>query len=290
MSLSRRFDGGSLFKSDKRILIYIPSYNCGEKVKAILDEMEPTLWDTADVLVIDNRSQDGTVQLLQKCNAAKRWARPVAIIQPEENRGYSGSQKLAYWLMLEHSNYEWILMLHGDGQYDPALVKHFLPHMNDNHEMVYGYRSWTNYWSKDETPWSSYLSIKTLSVLESLVTGYWRKEWHSGMVAYHRSFLRRVNFANVTTTMHIDGHLHFAAGRLGARVKPVPIYKRYRNYEPIGKTARVRYVFDVLRLIPRLKSIPIQIGEVVESQEQSHSIPIDYTKFDFIASFQPQES
>ncbi len=251
--------------------------------------MEPYLWEQADVLVIDNKSSDHTVELLQQGNAEGRWPQEVMIIQPTENRGYSGSQKLAYWLMLEHSTYEWVLMLHGDGQYDPKQIKKFWAHANEDYDVVYGFRSWRAYWSKDETPWTSYITIKTLSFLESWITGYWRKEWHSGMVMYRRRFLERINFKNITSTMHIDGHLLFAAGVLKARLLAVPIYKRYKNYAAIGKTARVKYVFDVLRLLPRLKKISVEKGGLPVLSSQEHVAVPENNNFVLVSSLRTSD-
>lgn len=246
-----------MFDSNRRILIYIPVYNCESRILGVLDDIPHWVWDIAEVLVIDNRSTDGTYEKVLSSNQSKRWPRQAHLIQPVINAGYSGSQKLAYHLALAHPEIDWILMLHGDGQYDPALIPRFFEQMKNPVDVVYGFRSWRKFWTKDETPWSSYVTIKLLSLLESWITGFYRKEWHSGMVMYRKSFLAKVALENLTTTMHIDGHLLFAAGVLNAEVLGIPIYKRYENYPALGPTARIRYVFDVVKLMPRLKSIPV---------------------------------
>lgn len=247
----------NLINSSNRLLIYIPAYNCESRILGVVDDIPPEIWAISDVLVVDNHSRDNTLKLVIEANQAKRWPKAIHIVQPKKNLGYAGSQKLAYRLMLEHSQFDAVMMLHGDGQYDSALLPKFAAELDSDAEVVYGYRSWINYWSKDETPISSYITIKSLSFIESLMTGYWRKEWHSGMVMYKRSFLTRVNLDQITKTMHIDGHLLFAAGELKAQTKPLPIYKRYKNYPAIGKTARIRYTLGVLTLIPRLHFIPV---------------------------------
>jgi glycosyltransferase involved in cell wall biosynthesis len=239
-------------------LIYIPVFNCRDRVIPLIDEIRADIWEIADVLVIDNCSTDGSLAALREANEKDRWLGKVTLIQATSNVGYSGSQKLAYRLAIENGGYDWVMMLHGDGQYDPSLMPAFFEHCDSPCDVVHGYRSWRTYWGRDETPFSSYITIKVLSFAESLITGYWRKEWHSGIVMYRTSFLARVNFDNITPTMHIDGHLLYAAGVLNAAVLGLPIYKRYKNYEAIGHTARVRYVLDVLRLMPKLRSIPVE--------------------------------
>jgi hypothetical protein len=79
---------------------------------------------------------------------------------------------------------------------------------------------------------------------------------------YKKSFLRAVNFKNITKTMHIDGHLLFAAGKLNKSVRSVPIFKRYKNYPALSPTARISYVFDVLMLMPKFHFISIQQQEI----------------------------
>ncbi len=248
----------SLFASETDLLIYIPSYNCAETIVGVIDDIPGDLWQRSEVLVVDNQSSDNTVQRILDGNKSARWPKPVKLVQPKINQGYAGSQKLAYKLMLENPNFQWVMMLHGDGQYDSRLIPAFVAQFQGPTEVVYGYRSWTKFWSKDETPFFAYLTIKGLSLLESVMTGYRRYEWHSGMVAYKRSFLARVNFENITKTMHMDGHLLFAAGRLKAVVRGIPIYKRYKNFVSLTPSARVRYVFNVLALIPRMHFIPIE--------------------------------
>lgn len=270
-----------MFDPARRILIYIPVYNCESRILGVLDDIEPWVWERAEVLVIDNRSTDNTLGKLVEANNSGRWPRQVHVIQPKINAGYSGSQKLAFRIVLEHEHIDWVLMLHGDGQYDSRLIKDFFEHIDGPNEVVYGYRSWRTYWSKDETPLSSYVAIKVLSVLESFITGYRRKEWHSGMVMYSRHFLARIDFDNITPTMHIDGHLLYAAGVSGTPVHAIPIYKRYKNYPALGPTARVRYVFNVLGLMPRLKSISVLNASCqnLEPEEQHSNRLIEFESY-----------
>ena len=247
-------------KSSDRVLIYIPTYDCERTIVGVLDEIPASVWARAEVWVVDNQSSDRTVAKVLAGNAQSRWAKTVKVIQPTQNQGYAGSQKLAYRLALaDPQGFQAVLMLHGDGQYDPKLIPQFLKELSGPEQIVYGYRSWRWNWKSDETPIFAYLTIKSLSVLESAMTGYWRREWHSGMVMHKRGFLEKVNLTNITSTMHMDGHLLFAAGRLGLPVKGLPIYKRYKNYEALKPSARVRYVFNVLKLIPRLHFIPVGV-------------------------------
>jgi len=263
-----------VIKLQHRVLIYIPSYNVEERLVPLIDEIPDKLWDIADVMVIDNRSTDNSYRNVIQANEQKRWPKQVIAVQTEINLGYSGSQQMAYGIAMDNPNVEAVVMLHGDGQYSPVQVEKLLAYLDEPYDVVYGYRSWRNFFGKDETPISSYITIKVLSLIESLLTGYFRREWHSGFVMYKTGFLRAVNFENITKTMHIDGHLLFAAGKLKKAVKAVPIFKRYKNYPQLLPTQRMKYVLQVLWLMPKLHFIPIarhESSRTVEDPEGRQS-------------------
>jgi glycosyltransferase involved in cell wall biosynthesis len=236
-----------------RLLIYIPAYNCARYLVSVLDEIPASFWDIADILIIDNCSTDGTVESVQKARLENRWPKPVHLIQPEKNLGYSGSQKLAYSIALESPATKRVIMLHGDGQYPPKLLNEFSPYLNSDFGLIYGYRDKSEYPQKEETPTGTYRVIKTLSAIESLVTGHIRKEWHTGFVMYSREFLERVDLDGLTDTYHIDGHLQFVSGELGIQVKAIPIWKRYKDYDQLKGLNRLTYIFHVLWLMVQFR-------------------------------------
>jgi glycosyltransferase involved in cell wall biosynthesis len=199
-------------------------------------------------LIVDNCSTDDTVERIQQARGENRWQETVHLIQPERNLGYAGSQKLAYSIALKSPNVKRIIMQHGDGQYPPELLKEFLPYVDSEYGLVYGYRDKSTYPVKEETPAGAYRIIKVLSALESFVTGHSRKEWHTGFVMYSREFLLKVDLDGLTDTYHIDGHLQFVSGELGEQVKAIPIWKRYNGYEQLKGLNRLTYIYHVLRL------------------------------------------
>ena len=231
------------------LLIYIPAYNCAEYIVAVVDEIPDDVLRLAEILIVDNCSTDDTVERIQQARDENRWSVPVHLIQPATNLGYSGSQKLAYSIALNSPSVRRVVMLHGDGQYPPELLSAFVPYIDSEYGVVYGYRDKSVYPDKEETPSGTYRVIKLLSALESFVTGHSRKEWHTGFVMYSQEFLSRVDLYGLTDTYHIDGHLQFVAGELGERVKPVPIWKRYKGYAPLTGLKRLNYIYHVLRLL-----------------------------------------
>jgi glycosyltransferase involved in cell wall biosynthesis len=231
------------------LLIYIPAFNCAEHIVSVLDEIPESTLRDAEILIVDNRSTDDTVEKVQQARSENRWSVPVHLVQPEKNMGYAGSQKLAYSIVLSSPDVKRVIMLHGDGQYPPELLTGFEPYIDSDYGVVYGYRDKAVYPEKEETPAGTYRVIKLLSALESFITGHRRKEWHTGFVMYSREFLSRVDLGAVTGTYHIDGNMQFLAGELNEKVMPIPIWKRYDDYEPLTGSKRLTYIYHVLRLM-----------------------------------------
>jgi glycosyltransferase involved in cell wall biosynthesis len=234
---------------ERDLLVYIPAYNCADHIISVLDEIPANFWNIAEVLIVDNRSTDDTVKTIQQMLAQNRWPGMVHLVQPSQNLGYAGSQKLAYSIALRSEGVKHVIMLHGDGQYPPELINDFLPFIESDYGIVYGYRDKSEYPDLEETPAGAYRVIKVLSAIESYVTGHRRKEWHSGFVMYSHEFLSRVDLDQLTDTYHIDGHMHFVAGELDEPVMAIPIWKRYKGYAPLTGLKRIRYLIDVLRLL-----------------------------------------
>lgn len=233
----------------RNVLIYVPTFNCQASIVSVLESIPPAIQKQADVLVIDNCSTDDTVKTIRRAQSEGRLSREIQIVQPSSNVGYARSQKLAYSLACRSENVKWVAMLHGDGQYPPALLALFEPWLSSSAGVVYGYRSRLAYPRLEETPFLTLMTIKILSVLESLVTGVWRREWHSGFVMHSTRFLNKVDLKSLTNTPHIDGQLLFVASAVGETAVPIAIYKRYKQLNRFEGAARRQYVIDVLKLM-----------------------------------------
>ena len=238
---------------DKSILIYIPCYNCETTIVEVVSNIPRELQNQIDCLVIDNQSTDRTSEVvLEEIKKGKRHFK-INLIRTKKNIGYAGSQKLAYILAAQSSNVKNVIMLHGDGQYDPSLLKIFIPMINENYSIVNGYRDKRIYSHREETPFITYCIIKILSWFESLITGYYQKEWHSGFVMYDTEFLRKIPLQFLSDTRHIDGEFLICAGILKENTKSLPIFKNYDGYEALTGLTRVRHVINVVRIILKFR-------------------------------------
>ncbi len=106
-----------------RILLFIPAYNCEKQVVRVLSQLQPDIMEYIDeVLVINNRSTDGTEEAVREYKALHPEL-PLKILRNEKNYGLGGSQKVAFLYALEHG-FDYAVILHGD---DQGNIRDFLP-------------------------------------------------------------------------------------------------------------------------------------------------------------------
>ncbi|MEI6713463.1 MAG: glycosyltransferase family 2 protein [Verrucomicrobiota bacterium] len=105
--------------SDK-IGIIIPCRNVSSTICALFDSLSSKLLSRIDrILCIDNQSRDNTVSTLLELQSRKNtpYSGKVAIIKNHEDYNYGGSIKIGFQYFIR-SNYDWIIILHSDGQID----------------------------------------------------------------------------------------------------------------------------------------------------------------------------
>ncbi|MDY6786168.1 MAG: glycosyltransferase family 2 protein [Cyanobacteriota bacterium] len=259
----------------KEILIYIPCYNCESTIASVLHNIPQEFWDRSECLVVDNCSKDKTLEAAAQEIKEGQYSLPISLIRTRQNIGYAGSQKLAYQLAIASPSVSQVIMLHGDSQYPPSLLLKLLPHVNSGKAIVNGYRDKSLYRDRDETPWSTYMTIKILNALENWVTGMNQKEWHSGFVMYSRHFLERVPFDFISDTYHIDGEMLIIANLLKLPILSVPIYKHYEGKQRLLLWGRIKYTFTVLKLLLRYRRINLKkLRHSKQSPKQSYDYDI----------------
>jgi glycosyltransferase involved in cell wall biosynthesis len=98
----------------ERILLFIPCYNCAPQIGRVLAQLRRPVGERiAQTLVLDNGSNDGTLELA--CEAAQALRRPIVLGRNRRNYHLGGSHKAAFAHAAEHG-FSHIIVLHGDDQ------------------------------------------------------------------------------------------------------------------------------------------------------------------------------
>ncbi len=126
---------------NKKVSIVIPTYNEAESIRSVVDGFfETGLVD--EVLVVDNNALGNTKEEIEKTKAVR--------ILESENQGYGH----AIMRGLKESSGDVIVMVEGDGTFDPKDLHKFLLY-SDDFDVVFGTRtSRASIWSEAFMPFS----------------------------------------------------------------------------------------------------------------------------------------
>jgi glycosyltransferase involved in cell wall biosynthesis len=228
-----------------RIVVTMPAYYAEQTLEKTYRDIPAGL--AAEVLVVDDASQDGTVEV------AKRLGLKV-FVHPA-NRGYGGNQKTCYDQALE-SGASVVVLLHPDYQYDPktltALVE---PLLAGRADFTFGSR-----FARGADPRTGgmplyrYVGNKLTTAIENWALGTHFAELHSGLKAYTADFLRRLDYHAYSDDFVFDSQMIIDAVLSGARIEEVPIPTRYtKESSSISITRSLRYIRQTLTELRRFK-------------------------------------
>lgn len=227
------------------VLVVMPAYNAA---RTLADTWAAIPRDVVDeVLLVDDGSRDSTLAVAARL--------PLRTISLPHNVGYGGNQKTCYLEALRLGA-EIVVMLHPDGQYDPALIPALIaPIQEGRADLVLGSRMLTPGGARaGRMPLYRFVANKTLTNVENrmLRTGF--SELHTGYRAYSRRFLETVPFLRNSDDFVFDTQLIAQAVAFGMRVSEVPIHTRYfAEASSTSMRANVRYGLGTLWTMVRYR-------------------------------------
>jgi dolichol-phosphate mannosyltransferase len=112
-----------------RFLTALPVYNEVAHVAAVLDEV---CRSSADVLVVDDGSSDGTLEVLQARS-------DIRLLRHARNRGYGAALKSAFDYAVA-GRYDVLVTIDCDGQHEPQRIPEFVAACTDDVDIVSGSR------------------------------------------------------------------------------------------------------------------------------------------------------
>jgi glycosyltransferase involved in cell wall biosynthesis len=199
-------------------VIVMPAYNAAKTLEDTFRRIPAGYYD--EIVVVDDFSRDETTQLAQRLN--------LKAIRHPHNVGYGGNQKTCYMEALRDGA-DIVIMLHPDGQYDPAIVPDMVrPIAEGRADMVLGSRMMTRGGAKagGMPPWKR-VANRFLTTAENWAMRRRFTECHTGYRAYSRRFLETVPFLRNSNGFVFDTEVIFQAVHFGLPVVEVPVSTRY---------------------------------------------------------------
>lgn len=223
----------------------MPAYNAARTLSATWQAIPEDFVDA--VLLVDDGSDDATLEVASRL--------PIETIALPHNVGYGGNQKTCYLEALRLGA-SVVIMVHPDGQYDPALLPDLAaPILAGEADLVLGSRMLVPGGARaGGMPLYRYVSNKALTAIENKVLGTRFSELHTGYRAYSRSFLKTVPFLRNSDDFVFDSQIISQAVAFEQRVAEVAIRTRYfPEASSTSMKANIRYGFSTLWTVARFR-------------------------------------
>jgi glycosyltransferase involved in cell wall biosynthesis len=230
-----------------RVLVLILAYNAERHIRGVLERIPDALLNSSEVhfLVLDDASDDAGVEAAMAW-VARHDVTNVTVLRNGVNQGYGGNQKLGFRLALDCS-FDFAVLLHGDGQYSPALLPALIEvWRRTGADVVLGTRMWSVASARrGGMPAYKVAGNRILTRLQNFLTGERLSEYHTGLRGYATAFLRKVPFEINTNDFHFDTEILLQAFHARARVTELNIPTHYGDER--CHVNGLKYAYNVLK-------------------------------------------
>jgi glycosyltransferase involved in cell wall biosynthesis len=197
----------------------MPAYNAAATVAQTRADIPPGL--VSKIILVDDKSRDETIDVANEIGDVEVLAHP-------HNVGYGGNQKTCYMAALREGA-DVIVMLHPDGQYDPAILPAMVqPIIDGEADMTLGSRFLQPGGpSAGGMPRYKIIANRFLTTVENYILGTHFSELHTGYRAYSRHFLETVPFLRNSNDFVFDSQVIAQSVVFNMRVTEVPVQTNY---------------------------------------------------------------
>lgn len=230
-----------------RVLIFIVAYHAETTVENVVRRIPASLSETydVDVLIIDDSSQDKTFERSHELSREAELPFNVRVLFNPINQGYGGNQKLGYHYAIENG-YDFVALLHGDGQYAPECLPGLLaPLEAGTAAAVFGSRMMPpNNALRGGMPVYKYVGNKILTWIQNRLLRSDLSEFHSGYRIYSVRALKSIPFEYNSPDFHFDTEIiiQLMIAKLPIIEMPIPTYYG----DEICRVNGLRYAANVM--------------------------------------------
>jgi SAM-dependent methyltransferase len=206
------------------------AYNAQRTIAGVIRRIPAGLARDLDVelLLIDDCSQDGTVARCTELHDSGGAPYRLNVLSNPVNQGYGGNQKIGYHYALREG-FDYVALLHGDGQYAPECLPDMLvPLLDGRADAVFGSRMLTRGAARrGGMPLYKFVGNRILTFLQNRLLGSTLSEFHSGYRLYSTAALRAVPFNLNSQDFHFDTEIIIQLMIARKRIVELPIPTYY---------------------------------------------------------------
>ncbi len=173
-----------------KYLIFIPAHQAAKHISRVMLKLAKLPMEF-DVLVVDNNSSDGTLDVV-KSVIKEHNLNGYHLIRNIRNQGYGGSQKVALFFGI-HNGYDKLIIIHADDQYPVERIPQLVDlHSKGEAAMSLGTRL-KHPDIKKVMPKFRYTVNTAHGAINNLVYGLKLDEWNSEFRLYDLKFMKGVD-------------------------------------------------------------------------------------------------
>ena len=257
-----------------RVLVFVIAYRAESTLRSVLERIPRGVFEAYDcsVLVVDDASEDRTFSI--GCDYRLSHPEiPMTVLRNEYNQGYGGNQKVGYAYAIA-LRFDFVAMVHGDGQYAPEELPRLLEPLRDGKaDAVFGSRMMHRFGAlKGGMPLYKYIGNKVLTTVQNAMLGARLSEFHSGYRIYSVRMLERIRYRLNSNDFHFDTEIIIQLLNARARILELPIPTYYGD--EICHVNGMKYAKDVLwatlRNVAHRSGILYQRGFDASVEDNSH--------------------
>ncbi len=223
------------------VAVVIPTYNEAENLEAIVARVRTSV-PGADILVVDDKSPDGTGEIADKLSARDEH---VHVLHREAKSGLGAAYIAGFSWALERG-YEVLVEMDADGSHDPAQLPSLLTALRDA-DLVIGSR-WVPGGTVSNWPRSREALSRSANMYTRLMLGIGVRDATAGYRAYRAQTLRKIGLDQVQSQgycFQVDLTLRTARARLVIVEVPIRFTERARG---ASKMSRAVFAEALLRV------------------------------------------
>ncbi|HEX7466475.1 MAG TPA: glycosyltransferase family 2 protein [Usitatibacter sp.] len=227
----------------RKLVVVLPAFNAAGTLELTINDIPPGVVD--EVILVDDRSNDQTVEVARKLGITKIHVHP-------ENRGYGANQKTCYRAALAEGA-DIVVMLHPDYQYEPKLITAIAGMIASG---VYGVVLGSRILGGGSSgalaggmPMWKYVANRALTAMQNLLTGAKLSEYHTGYRAFSRRLLETLPLHENSDDFVFDNQMLIQTAFFGFSIAEVTCPTSYLpEASSIGFGRSLVYGVGVLRV------------------------------------------
>lgn len=202
----------------EKVMVVMPSHNVAPVLPKTIAAIPQGSVD--EILLINDGSTDNTAELARSLG--------LSVVSHDKSYGYGAVQKTGYREAIKRGA-TYIVMVHGDNQYDPSLVPQFVAKLKEGYDVVTGSRMILGDVLKNGMPLWKYIPNRFLTWLENFTFNTNISDYHNGYRAFTSQFLERIPLDLLSDKFDFDTDIMIQAAIRQAKIAEIAHQTRYED-------------------------------------------------------------